>query len=234
MVTHNTIIDYFIHAGPVVKFVMLLLFVASIYSWTLIIQRVRFFKTIQDNYETFIKRFVGSSDINRLYSDIDSRYDEREGLVEIFYEGYKEFLQLKESPGLDLMAIQRVMQISQAKESWKLEKHLSVFASIGSISPFVGLFGTVWGIMTSFQALGNAQQATIAMVAPGISEALIATALGLFTAIPAVIAYNRFTNNANNILNRYDIFQEQLLSKLNHSLLLDKNITRTKQELEYA
>lgn len=234
MVTHNTIVDYFIYAGPVVKCVMLLLMTASIYSWTLIIQRIWFFKSTNQSYETFRKRFAGCTDLNRLYSDIDSRYDEREGLTQIFYEGYKEYLQLKEASKLNLAAIQRVMQICQAKESWKLERHLSLFASVGSIAPFVGLFGTVWGIMTSFQALGNAHQATIAMVAPGISEALIATALGLFTAIPSVIAYNRFTNSANNVLNRYDLFQEQLLAILNRSISLPKDNERITKELEYA
>ena len=104
------------------------------------------------------------------------------------------------------------MQISHAKEAERLENHLPLFASVGSIAPYVGLFGTVWGIMTSFQALGQAQQATIAMVAPGISEALVATALGLFTAIPAVIAYNRYTTRANILLNRYDLFQEELVA----------------------
>ncbi len=113
---------------------------------------------------------------------------------------------------LPLEPIQRMMQISKAKEEEALEEHLPLFASVGSIAPYVGLFGTVWGIMTSFQALGNATQATIAMVAPGISEALVATALGLFTAIPAVIAFNRYGTRASRLLDRYDVFQEELLA----------------------
>ena len=113
---------------------------------------------------------------------------------------------------VELEPIQRVMQISHAKEAEDLEQHLPFFASVGSLAPYVGLFGTVWGIMSSFQALGQAQQATIAMVAPGISEALVATALGLFTAIPAVIAYNRYTTKVNILLNRYDLFQEELVA----------------------
>ena len=104
------------------------------------------------------------------------------------------------------------MQISHAKEAELMEQHLPFFASVGSIAPYIGLFGTVWGIMTSFQALGQASQATIAMVAPGISEALVATALGLFTAIPAVIAFNRYSTHANSLLNRYELFQEELVS----------------------
>ena len=119
---------------------------------------------------------------------------------------------MRQQGNVEIEPIQRVMQISSAKEAENLEIHLPLFASVGSIAPYVGLFGTVWGIMTSFQALGQAQQATIAMVAPGISEALVATALGLFTAIPAVIAYNRFTTRANTLLNRYDLFQEELVA----------------------
>ena len=117
-------------------------------------------------------------------------------------------------------SIQRVMQIIHMKEAENLEQHLPLFASIGSLSPYIGLFGTVWGIMTSLQALGNAQQATIAMVAPGISEALVATALGLFTAIPAVIALNRYSMRANNLLNRYDLFQEELVALIQEQVSL--------------
>jgi biopolymer transport protein TolQ len=133
-------------------------------------------------------------------------------MAAIFHAGFKEFIRARKQGDVVLEPIQRVMQISQAKEAEQLELHLPFFASVGSISPYVGLFGTVWGIMTSFQALGQAQQATIAMVAPGISEALVATALGLFTAIPAVIAYNRYTTRANTLLNQFDLFQEELIS----------------------
>ncbi|MDI1351867.1 MAG: MotA/TolQ/ExbB proton channel family protein, partial [bacterium] len=130
----------------------------------------------------------------------------------IFHAGFKEFVRARKQGLVTIEPIQRVMQISHAKEAVKLEQHLPFFASVGSISPYVGLFGTVCGIMTTLQALGQAQQATIAMVAPGISEALVATALGLFTAIPAVIANNRYTIQANVLLDRYDLFQEELIS----------------------
>lgn len=199
-------------AGLVVKSVMLLLLVASIVSWTLIFQRAWFFNRKKQFTDAFIKRFWDSSDLSRLYADVDSNGEEKQGMAAIFHAGFKEFVRIRKQGAVTLEPIQRVMQICHAKEAEKLELHLPFFASVGSISPYVGLFGTVWGIMTSFQALGQAQQATIAMVAPGISEALVATALGLFTAIPAVIAYNRYSTRANELLNRYDLFQEQLIS----------------------
>ncbi|KTD21159.1 biopolymer transport protein TolQ [Legionella londiniensis] len=212
MVNHTSILGYFFQAGLVVKLVMLILLAASIASWTLILQRAWYYRRIKEQYESFIRRFWESGDLNKLYTFIDSNDDAKEGLAAIFHSGFKEFLRVCKNGQFILEPIQRVMQIRHAKEAEKLEQHLPVFASIGSIAPYIGLFGTVWGIMTSFQALGHAQQATIAMVAPGISEALVATALGLFTAIPAVIAFNRFSTRANSILTRYDLFQEELIA----------------------
>ncbi|WP_131775679.1 protein TolQ [Legionella impletisoli] len=207
-----TVLGYFFQAGFVVKTVMLILLAASIASWTLILQRAWYFRKMKQQYQSFNERFWDSDDLTKLYSSLDSRSDEKQGLAAIFYTGFKEFLRLRKHGDIVNEPIQRVMQISHAKEAARLEQHLPLFASIGSIAPYVGLFGTVWGIMTSFQALGQAQQATIAMVAPGISEALVATALGLFTAIPAVIAYNRYTTKANELLDRYDLFQEELIA----------------------
>lgn len=206
------VLMYFMQAGLVVKSVMLLLTAASITSWTLIFQRAWFFNRKKQLTDAFNRRFWDSGDLSRLYADIDSNSDERQGMAAIFHAGFKEFVRARKQGNVVIEPIQRVMQITHAKEAEKLEKHLPFFASVGSIAPYVGLFGTVWGIMTSFQALGHAQQATIAMVAPGISEALVATALGLFTAIPAVIAYNRYTTRANDLLNRFDLFQEELIS----------------------
>lgn len=212
MANHASILGYFAQAGLIVKLVMLLLLVASIFSWTLIIQRAWFFRQKRQHYQAFSRRFWGCSDLSQLFSEVDANVEDRQGLAAIFHAGFKEFLRLR-SPSVSMLeSIQRVMQISHAKEAELLEHHLPVFASVGSLAPYVGLFGTVWGIMTSFQALGQAQQATIAMVAPGISEALIATALGLFTAIPAVIAYNRYSTSANSLLSRYDLFQEELVA----------------------
>lgn len=212
MSNQANVLMYFLQAGLVVKSVMLILLVASIVSWTLIFQRAWFFSRKKQLTDAFSRRFWDSSDLSKLYADVDSNTDDKQGMAAIFHAGFKEFVRARKQGVVTLEPIQRVMQISHAKEAEKLEKHLPFFASVGSISPYIGLFGTVWGIMTSFQALGHAQQATIAMVAPGISEALVATALGLFTAIPAVIAYNRYTTRANSLLNRYDLFQEELIS----------------------
>jgi biopolymer transport protein TolQ len=212
MGSQTNILMYFMQAGLVVKSVMILLTIASIVSWTLIFQRAWFFNRRKKITELFSRRFWDSSDLSRLYSDIDSNSDQRQGMAAIFHAGFKEFVRAKKQGLILIEPIQRVMQITHAKEAKQLEQHLPFFASVGSIAPYVGLFGTVWGIMTSFQALGHAQQATIAMVAPGISEALVATALGLFTAIPAVIAYNRFSTRANSLLDSFDLFQEELIS----------------------
>jgi biopolymer transport protein TolQ len=218
MAAHVSVLSYFVQAGFVVKTVMLFLLVASVASWTLILQRAWFFKQKQLQYDVFTRRFWGSSDLSMLYADIDSKIEEREGIASIFHAGFKEFLRIRPSGNIAFDPIQRVMQISHAKESLQLEQHLPFFASVGSIAPYVGLFGTVWGIMTSFQALGQAQQATIAMVAPGISEALVATALGLFTAIPAVIAFNRYSTRANSLLDRYDLFQEEFVTLIEQQM----------------
>lgn len=212
MINHSNILVYFLQAGLVVKAVMFLLVATSVTSWTFIFQRAWFFKEKEGQSYLFEKRFWDCSDLSRLYADIDSRSDERQGIAALFHAGFKAFVRERKQQVFNLEPIQRVMQIAQAKEAEEMDLYLPFFASVGSIATYVGLFGTVWGIMTSLQALGNAKQATIAMVAPGISEALVATALGLFTAIPAVLAYNRYTTRANALLNRYERFQEELVS----------------------
>lgn len=209
---HASVLGYFLQAGFIVKSVMLILLFASVASWTLIFQRAWYFKRKQEQYKSFYNRFWQSRDLTELYEKVDKSEHQPHGLGSIFHSGFKEFLRLRKNGVVELEPIQRVMQISHAKEAELMEQHLPFFASVGSIAPYIGLFGTVWGIMTSFQALGQASQATIAMVAPGISEALVATALGLFTAIPAVIAFNRYSTHANSLLNRYELFQEELVS----------------------
>jgi len=215
----TSVIGYFLQAGWVVKSVMLLLMAASMLSWTLIFQRIWFFKKKQMDYQSFTRRFWGSTDLSRLFNDLDNNVETRLGVAAIFHSGFKEVLRMSQLQGSqNLKSIARAMQISFAKEAEALEEHLGVFASIGSLAPYIGLFGTVWGIMTSFQALGQASQATIAMVAPGIAEALVATAMGLFTAIPAVIAYNRFTQKCQHLLNRYSLFQDELLALIHQQV----------------
>lgn len=212
MVNHANVLGYFMQAGLVVKTVMIILLASSIISWTLILQRACFFKRKVKQCNEFTRRFWESGDLSKLYADIDNHEQEKQGIAAIFHAGFKEYIRSRKLGTVLLEPIQRVMQISHNKEAISLEQHLPFFASVGSISPYVGLFGTVWGIMTSFQALGHAQQATIAMVAPGISEALVATALGLFTAIPAVIAFNRYSTRATLLLDQYDLFQDELVS----------------------
>lgn len=212
MVGHASVLGYFWQAGFIVKSVMLILLAGSVTSWTLIFQRAWYFKQKKEQYKQFYNRFWQSRDLTALYDKLDHNEQQPQGLSSIFYSGFKEFLRLRKHGAVELEPIQRAMQISHAKEAEQLEQHLPFFASTGSIAPYIGLFGTVWGIMTSFQALGQASQATIAMVAPGISEALVATALGLFTAIPAVIAFNRYTTASNALLNQYELFQEELVA----------------------
>ena len=210
----TSILMYFFNASFVVQLVMGILLAASVMSWTYIFQRSTLLKKAKINMKQFEERFWATGDLTVLYNQIDKFDKERSGLAGIFYAGFKEFLRLKRQnhPGQSIVmeGVQRAMRIAYAREQEELERHLPFLASVGSTSPYVGLFGTVWGIMTSFQALSSSsQQATIAMVAPGISEALIATAMGLFAAIPAVLAYNRYSSQVENLMNHYETFQEE-------------------------
>jgi biopolymer transport protein TolQ len=209
----QTLWIYFANASVVVKIVMLLLLTASLMSWTMIFQRGLFLKNAKVEMVSFEDMFWSGMDLSKLYTELSTKGEAVQGLSSIFLAGFREFIRLRKqggvAPSVILEGIQRAMRIARSREMDKLEQHLSFLATVGSTSPYVGLFGTVWGIMTSFHALGSAQQATIAMVAPGISEALIATAMGLFAAIPAVIAYNRFANEVERLLNQYDTFQEE-------------------------
>ena len=205
-------------ASPVVKLVMTLLLCASIASWTMIFERWSFIKRARQASRAFEKRFWSGVDLNDLYASLEEKGDELSGMKSIFFSGFREFLRLSQKSSANADAImqgsERAMRVAQAREMEQSEKHLSFLATVGSTSPYIGLFGTVWGIMASFRALGVVQQATISMVAPGISEALIATAMGLFAAIPAVIAYNRFASDVSRLTNQYDTFQEELTSIL--------------------
>lgn len=209
---------YFADSGAVIKTVILLLVLASIMSWTFIFQRAFFLKKTKSAVARFEDIFWAGTDLNKLYNDLTHRQENTEGMAHIFTAGFKEFMRLRKQPGLSsamiMEGVQRAMRIARSREMDKLEQHLSFLATVGSTSPYVGLFGTVWGIMTAFHALGTVQQATIAMVAPGISEALVTTAMGLFAAIPAVIAYNRFANDVERLLNQYDTFHEEFSSIL--------------------
>lgn len=205
-------------AGPLVKVVMGLLLGASIFSWTIILQRLRYFKKRRQKIINFNKAFSGE-DLVKLYSTLQTRTAHLTGIEKIFFNGFREFLLAKKRQNIEpnlaieppAIIAERVIEITIDQELLKLNRDLSTLATIGSVSPYVGLFGTVWGIMTSFRALSGLQQASIAMVAPGISEALIATAIGLFAAIPAVIMYNYFVNQAAEIADIYSITKQRMV-----------------------
>lgn len=224
MNTDLSIINLIAHASLVVQLVLLILVVASLVSWAMILDRCFMLKRAGRTADKFEDRFWSSDDLSRLFDNLSHSNRVRTGMEKIFESGYREFLRLRRSDGAEAEAIldgsQRAMRVAMNKEIDKLETHLSFLATVGSTSPYVGLFGTVWGIMNSFRALGGVQQATIAMVAPGISEALFATAMGLAAAIPAVIAFNRFSHDVERLINRYGNFLEEFSSVLhrhNHS-----------------
>lgn len=232
-----SLISFVFNASPIVKIVMLLLLLASMVSWTLIFQRWFFLKNAFKAIKTFEARFWSGEDLHKYHQELHDRSENLQGLEHIFYAGFKEFVRLGQQSNLRTDAVMegthRVMRVALAREIDKLEQHLSFLATVGSTSPYVGLFGTVWGIMTAFRALGAVQQASIAMVAPGISEALIATAMGLFAAIPAVIAYNRYSNSAERLANHYDTFKEEFSSILHRQThLLNAKIEERKLRAE--
>jgi biopolymer transport protein TolQ len=205
-------------ASFVVQLVMLLLLVVSLASWTIIFLKLSVIKKARNEADRFERRFWSGADLGELYKRVSNRRGQLNGMESIFEAGFREFAHLRKSAGVDPMAIihgsQRAMRVAMNREVDNLETHLSFLATVGSTSPYVGLFGTVWGIMNSFLALGAVKQATIASVAPGIAEALIATAMGLFAAIPAVITYNRYSNDVERLINRYDIFAEEFSTLL--------------------
>jgi len=205
-------------ASVVVQLVMLLLLSVSVMSWTMIFRKRSALIEARVDADRFEDNFWSGGDLATLYHKVAGRGDELRGLANIFVAGFKEFTRLRKRSGSDPMAVlegaQRSMRVALSREMDELETHLSFLATVGSTSPYVGLFGTVWGIMNAFRGLGNAHQATLAMVAPGIAEALIATAMGLFAAIPAVIAYNRYSNDVERLENRYDNFLEEFSSIL--------------------
>lgn len=209
MLGHISFLSYFEQADVVVKLVMLCLIIASIVSWALIFYRSAYIFSKKQQDKHFMQEFEKAHDLGRLYTDINT--GQTSGLANIFKRGFKEFLRYHQAGKSTLEPVQRIMQVSALKEENQLMAHHTLLASVGAIAPFVGLFGTVWGIMNAFNALGKVQQATIAMVAPGISEALVATALGLFAAIPAVIAYNRLQQKSQQIMFEHQLFQEELL-----------------------
>jgi biopolymer transport protein TolQ len=205
-------------ASWMVKFVMLILLMASVASWMIIFRKRQILREATRGADRFEERFWSGTNLASLHGEISGQEASSTGMAQLFDAGYSEFdrmhAQGRFSPDRMVEGAERAMRIVLTRETDRLEHHLSFLATVGSTSPYIGLFGTVWGIMTSFHALANVNQATIAMVAPGISEALIATAMGLFAAIPAVIAYNKYSNQVERLELRYDNFKEEFSSIL--------------------
>ena len=202
-----------LNASLVVQLVMALLGMASIVAWTMIFRKRFVLGRATRAADVFEDQFWSGVDLVDVFNRIDVRRSGAAGMERIFHAGFKEFARLRGQKAAEardvLTGTERAMRIALGREVEYLEVNLSFLATVGSTSPYIGLFGTVWGIMNSFRALGNVQQATIAMVAPGIAEALIATAMGLFAAIPAVIAYNSFAHDVERLHNRYDAFVDE-------------------------
>ena len=212
-----SVLNLFLDAGLVVKTVMIILLIASLLTWIVIVERYNFYKKIKLINDSFLDRFWSGEDLNTLYSELENHEGPLFGSLGVFKSAFKEFLQIsknKEITELDLEGINRCMRVAIASDEEEMNKHLPFLANVGSVSPYIGLLGTVWGIMTSFQGLSDATQATINAVAPGISEALVATAMGLFAAIPAVIAFNKYTSELETMSQSTLIFSEELASIL--------------------
>ena len=207
-----------LNASLVVQIVMAILVGASFISWVMIFQKGFALSAIRNQALHFEDEFWSGKDLNQLYENIiEIPSDELVGSLRVFKHGFEEFLRLSKGQQItieDLESVNRAIRVSLAREEESLMLHLPFLANVGSVSPYVGLFGTVWGIINSFQGLSDATQATINAVAPGISEALVATALGLFAAIPAVVAYNRFASDSDTQLQQSSVFGEELASIL--------------------
>jgi len=210
------------NASLVVQFVMLILVGASVTSWVIIFQRSQLLRAARNSLNAFEDRFWSGVDLSKLYRQVNSNPDLDSGVEQIFRAGFKEFSRLSQqqsaNPESVMDGVARSMRVAISHEEEKLEQSLPFLATVGSTSPYIGLFGTVWGIMNSFRGLAQVQQATLATVAPGIAEALIATAIGLFAAIPAVIAYNRFAARGENLIARYYTFADEFQAILHRKV----------------
>ena len=211
MIGEHSALDLILGASFAVQFVMALLAAASVVSWAIIFRKSRLLGSTIKATDVFEDEFWSGGDLASLYKSYEGTSPT--GMASVFVSGFREFSRLRQQVGLSgaqlLEGTRRAMKVAQLRETDRLEQNLSTLATIGSTSPYVGLFGTVWGIMSAFQGLGNVQQATLAVVAPAIAEALIATAMGLFAAIPAVVAYNRYADQVSRLELRDDTFVEE-------------------------
>lgn len=218
-------------ASFLVQLVMIALLLASVLSWAIIYLKYHVVKQAKDEALRFEDQFWSGINLADLYTRVKRHPEELDGMARIFESGFAEYLRIlkqgKVSTEMMLMGVQRSMKVTLAREEERLESNLSLLATIGSISPYVGLFGTVWGIMNSFIALGSVKHASLAMVAPGIAEALIATAMGLFAAIPAVIAYNRYAEHVDRLVTAYENFAEEfstILQRQSHQMVEEDEV----------
>jgi biopolymer transport protein TolQ len=214
-----------VNASLLVQGVMAILFIASVMSWVMIIQRGLYLRNAQRGFREFEDAFWSGVDLNSLYTDLTQKAKQQgatDGIENVFRSGFREFNRLtqgdKADPDAVMEGADRAMRVALSREDEKLNISLPFLASVASVSPYIGLFGTVWGIMNSFRGLAMVQQATLATVAPGISEALIATAMGLFAAIPAVIAYNRYAALVEMTNSNYETFAEEFSSILHRQV----------------
>lgn len=216
-----SLLGLILNASVVVQLVMAVLLLASLLSWMFILQRAAVIGHARKMQESFEERFWSGMDLSQLYREV-SASGSGSGSENIFRAGFKEFSRLRQKGSPDSEAImegvQRAMRVALAREEEHLADHLPFLATVGSTTPYIGLFGTVWGIMNSFRDLAHVQQATLAVVAPSISEALIATAMGLFAAIPAVIAYNRYSAKTELLMVRYETFADEFSSILHRNV----------------
>ena len=223
IVTHDlNILSMILNASIVVKVVMAILLCASMLSWTYIFMKLFGIRRARSQADAFEREFWSGSDLVGLYQRAAGARYPTAGMERVFEAGFKEFLKLKGRAGSDISALldgtRRAMKATYQREMDTLESHLSFLATVGSVSPYIGLFGTVWGIMNAFRGLSNVAQATLQQVAPGIAEALVATAMGLFAAIPAVIAYNRFSHRVNSYEARLQRFADRVGSHISREL----------------
>ena len=221
-------LELVLNASIVVQFVMALLLLASLVSWSIMLRKRAELRRARLDADRFEETFWSGGDLTAMFRTIDQSRRVTRGMEAIFEQGFREFSRLRQQGGIAsaqlIEGARRGMRVALLKESDRLELGLAMLATVGSTSPYVGLFGTVWGIMNAFHGLGNVQQATLAMVAPGITEALIATAMGLFAAIPAVVAYNRYADQVSRVEVRYDTFVEEL------STILQRHASSSRSE----
>lgn len=229
----NDTLELILKASLLVQAVMLILFTMSMYSWTIIFVKHDELTNARRQATKFLEQFSFTKDFNHLYSQVSDYHYKKDALDHIFIAGYETFAKLHRQSNILAMDLvlgaQRSMKVTMQKELEKLEEKLPVLATLGSVSPYIGLFGTVWGIMNSFHGLSTVKQVTLAMVAPGISEALIATAMGLFVAIPAVMAYNNYITKVDKLNNQYENFIEEfsiILQRLAHQMLANEKIEK--------